>query len=140
MDRLVAEEEQDQGPNGKNDDSVVDGYYHEGSRNSSESPTITLRRSMPEEEAAFVFTHEYGHFIWYKKLNSEQRAEYSRIWRQLKRNGGLITRYAGDCVEEGFAEAFAYFVRKPARLKTNDARSYRFLSDIKEALSKPASK
>src|SRR5205807_9417310 len=98
-------------------------------------PTITLRRTMPEDEAAFVFTHEFGHFVWYKILTRQQRTDYMSLWRSLKRSGELVTRYAGDSDEEGFAEAFAHFLRKPSRLRSLDPRSYRFLSNIEQPLS-----
>lgn len=134
MDQLVADDEGDGGQGGKNDDSVVDGYYHEGRGARDETPTITLRRTMPEDEAAFVFTHEYGHYVWYKVLTRQQRNDYVSLWRILKRSGELISRYAGDSDEEGFAEAFAHFLRKPARLRNLDPRSYRFLSGIEQSV------
>jgi len=132
MDQLVAEDEDDRGSGGKNDDSVVDGYYHEGKGNRDDIPTITLRRTMPDDEAAFVFTHEYGHYVWYKILTRQQRSDYVNLWRSLKRSGELITRYAADSDEEGFAEAFAHFLRKPGRLRNLDPRSYRFIANLEQ--------
>jgi hypothetical protein len=133
MDQLVAEDGGGQADDGKNDDSVVDGYYHEGGSDRDEGPTITLRKSMPEAEAAFVFTHEYGHFVWYTKLTRQQRAEYGNLWRQVKRTGSLVTKYAADSEEEGFAETFAHYLRKPNRLQDRDSRSYRFLQNMELA-------
>jgi hypothetical protein len=130
MDEQVAEDMNAQANDGSDDDSVVDGYYQNGHGDQSEAPTITLRRTMDDEEAAFVFTHEYGHFVWYKILTSRQRADYARLWKQQKRNGRLVTEYAADSEEEGFAEAFAHFLQKPVRLRNRDLDSWRFLDRL----------
>ena len=45
------------------------------------------------------------------------------------RSHHLVTPYAEDSDEEGFAEAFAYFVHKPEILRRKDARAFHFLQE-----------
>jgi hypothetical protein len=128
MDRLV---EQFEGPSDKSD-SIVDGCYQATTDNEETAGRITLRESLHGENATLVFVHEYGHYVWSNVLTGADRVRYRRIWREQKRIGNLITEYAGDSDEEGFAEAFAYFIRRPAMLRRLDARSSRFLGDFQE--------
>jgi hypothetical protein len=53
-----------------------------------------------------------------------------RIWEQQRRNRSLVSEYAEDSVEEGFAEAFAHLLRKPERLHRRDPLSEAFLNDL----------
>ena len=46
-----------------------------------------------------------------------------------------MTEYAGDSDEEGFAEAFAYFIRKPGILRRLDGRSSIFMTEMQDALA-----
>jgi hypothetical protein len=128
MDKLV---ERFEGPSDK-DDSIVDGCYQGNADPEETAGRITLRESLHGENATLVFVHEYGHYVWSNILTGEDRTYYRRLWREQKRNGSLVTEYAGDSDEEGFAEAFAYFIRRPAMLRRLDARSSRFLSDFQE--------
>ncbi len=92
--------------------------------------TISLRETLHGDQAAFVFAHEYGHYVWEDLLTESQRANYGRLWRIQKRARHLVTAYARDSVEEGFAEAFAHYLRKPSLLRKRDARSSAFLADL----------
>lgn len=112
------------------DDSIVDGCYEAGGDRESDPAIISLVDSLRGEEAEFVFTHEYGHFVWDEFLSDAQRGRYARLWRLQRRDGHLVTHYAADSEEEGFAEAFAHFIRKPGLLKLKDARSYQFLQEL----------
>lgn len=128
MEKIVAQAE---GNNNRADDnSIVDGCYHDASEKEDLPATITLRASLRGEDAELVFAHEYGHFVWDTKITSAQRARYHRLWRDQKRAGHLITRYAANSEEEGFAEAFSYFVRKPAVLHKKDAASWKFFTGL----------
>ena len=131
MDRFV---ERFEGPNSK-DNSVVDGCYQANVASDDMAGQITLRQSLHGENAALVFVHEYGHYIWSNVLTNADRARYHRVWRDQKRNRSLVTEYAGDGDEEGFAEAFAYFVRKPATLRRVDSRSSSFIAELQDVLA-----
>jgi hypothetical protein len=134
MDRFIEEFE---GPNSKAD-SIVDGCYR-GSHGQQESAgQITLRESLRGESAALVFMHEYGHYIWANLLTDTDRTRYRRIWREQKRGRGLVTAYAGESDEEGFAEAFAFFIRRPAVLRKSDLKSWKFLSEIRDSGTEPS--
>ncbi|HLJ54309.1 MAG TPA: hypothetical protein VKT77_04665 [Chthonomonadaceae bacterium] len=133
MDRFV---ERFEGPNSK-DNSIVDGCYQANTANDDMAGRITLRLSLRGENASLVFIHEYGHYVWGSLLTEADRARYRRIWREQRRCHSLITDYAGDSDEEGFAEAFAYFIHKPAALRRTDARSAAFLADLQDTLAEP---
>ena len=117
----------------RSDDSVVDGCYQNDGNAEGGAPIITLRDTLRGEQAGLVFTHEYAHFLWDEMLNDEQRARYTRLWRAQKRAHHLVTEYAGESEEEGFADAFAYFVRRPTLLQKKDAASAQFLRDLSAA-------
>jgi len=134
MDQLVGEHERDLQHNGNSDQGVVDAFYQSAQSERDPTPSITIRRMLPEYSSPFIFTHEYGHYVWYAKLNRGQRGDFKRIWREQKRAGCLITRYAGEDEYEGFAEAFAYYLRNPAKLKRVDSESWEFLDGIERSL------
>lgn len=127
MERLIARLEGDEAD--RNDDSVVDGCYQSGDED-DDTPIITLCDSLRGEQAGLVFTHEYGHFVWGEMLTNRERTRYTQIWRSQKRAHRLVTEYAGDSDEEGFAEAFAYYLRKPAQLQKKDSASSQFFHDL----------
>jgi hypothetical protein len=135
MDRFIEEFE---GPNSKAD-SIVDGCYQGNHGLQASAGEITLRESLYGENAALVFIHEYGHYVWANLLTEAERARYHRIWREQKRAKSLVTAYAGESDEEGFGEAFAYFIRRPAVLRKADGKSFRFLAEIQDAGSISAS-
>jgi hypothetical protein len=129
MNRLVREREE--GESRDSDDNEVQGFFeYSGPR--EDVPTIVLRESLQLEDASFVFTHEYGHFIWEEKLSEQERDDYFQIWNRQRRNRRLVSQYANDSVAEGFAEVFAHYLRKPARLHKRDSLSEQFLEDWME--------
>jgi predicted metalloprotease len=128
MDRLVEDSGGDKDPH--NADTVVDGCYQRCETDDDVYGTISLRETLHGDLAAFVFAHEYGHYVWDDILSAEERATYTRVWRAQKRAGHLVTDYAAENVDEGFAEAFAHFLRKPALLRRRDPRSATFMADL----------
>jgi len=122
--------------NENDQDTSIDGDYQEGDEEEGQLPTIRLSSALDDEDAGLVFAHEYGHFIWNEKLTRAQRREYRHLWWQQSESGHLVTEYAGDDPEEGFAEAFSYFVQRPARLRRRDEESWRFLLSLQQDLKK----
>ena len=43
-----------------------------------------------------------------------------------------MSEYAGEYVEEGFAESFAFFLQEPDTLKRDDPDSYAVLREMSE--------
>ena len=127
------------GNNRANDNSVVDACYQGAGENEEDPPTITLRASLTGEQASLIFTHEYGHFIWEQVLPVDERSRFAHIWREQKRLHRLVTAYAGDSVEEGFAEDFAHFLRKSALLHKRDSRGWKYLNELLLAQSESTS-
>lgn len=123
----------------RNDDSVVDGCYQNGEAGDDGPPIITVCDTLKGDQAGLVFAHEYGHFVWNELLTEEQRVRYARVWRSQKRAHHLVTEYARESDEEGFAEAFAYFARHPSQLARKDAASTLFLRDLSAARTDAAS-
>lgn len=126
MDRFVDEFD----GNESKGDTIVDGCYQDAEDENAMGGQITLRMSLRGDSAALVFVHEYGHYVWSNLLTGSDRARYRRLWHEQKRIGALVTAYAGDSDEEGFAEAFAYYIRHQGTLRRADARSCTFLSDL----------
>lgn len=114
------------------DEGEIEGFYEYSPRRGA--PVITLRSSLSSGEAEFVFTHEYGHFVWENILSDDQCDAYFRLWSRQRHNRSLVSDYARDSVEEGFAEAFAHLLRRPERLHKRDARSETFLQDVAEEI------
>ncbi|HZT42367.1 MAG TPA: hypothetical protein VFA07_09255 [Chthonomonadaceae bacterium] len=108
---------------------LADGVYIEDD-DSDVPPTIRLADSLSDENSGLVFAHEYGHFIWNDKLTRSQRRDYRHLWWRQMHAGHLVTAYASDSPEEGFAEAFSYFLQKPDQLKRKDMESWRFLTQV----------
>ena len=111
--------------------AVVDGYY-QGKMADSTPARIVLIDSLARDNGAFVFTHEYGHYVWSELLDANERLQYQTIWSEQKTNKRLITDYASTNEEEGFAEAFAYYLRNKSALRHKDERSYQFLLGIEK--------
>lgn len=126
MDRLVTERGDSPSHDG---DDQVDGFF-EFDDDHGVPPTIYLRQSLPLEDARFVFTHEYGHYVWEEKLTKDDRTDYVRIWNEQKKNKSLVSGYARASVEEGFAEAYAHLLRNPEKLHNRDPKSEAFLNDL----------
>ncbi len=91
---------------------------------------IALRRSLAADEARVVFVHELGHLVWETHLSKGERRRYNEAYKRARSEKCLITAYAADSVEEGFAEAFSFYVRKPETLRRRDPHSYAALSEI----------
>lgn len=127
MDRIV---ERTEGRRGQRDDSIVDGCYNGDGEEETSPGHITLRASLRGADAEMVFTHEYGHYVWDEILSDTDRSGYRRLWREQRHADHLVTSYAAEDVEEGFAEAFAYYLRKPETLRRRDSRSWAFLNDV----------
>lgn len=105
-----------------NDDGDIDGVFQ------NNPPNITLRLPASGSTDPMVFGHEYGHYVWFDIFSEADRQRYRMIYAHQKAQHRLITDYAADCVEEGFAEAFSFFVGQPAALQAQDPASYRFLA------------
>jgi len=132
MNRRVAKGFRGLASDSDEEDSSIDGFYSESDPERHAAASITLRRSLPDDEAVYVFLHEYGHSVWYTQMTHSQRADYRALWKRNRRDGSLITEYAGDSVDEGFAEAFAHYLRKPRLLQRIDPDSSRFLEDLQQ--------
>ncbi len=126
--RLAAQLGADEGD--RDGDSVIDGCYQNAGYDENSPPLITVCDTLRGEQAGLVFAHEYGHFVWNELLSDEQRTRYTRLWRNQKRAHHLVTEYARDSDEEGFAEAFAYYVRRASQLTRKDPASAQFLRDL----------
>lgn len=126
MDDLVAEDAE-QAARQDDDDSIVDGiflYDDEG------RPTITLRRSLSPADAPLVFAHELGHLVWDTHLTAGERGRFTAAYKQSKSAKRLVTDYAGESAEEGWAEAFSFFVLKPDTLRGRDPRAFDILRQM----------
>lgn len=126
--RLAAQLGADEGD--RDGDSVIDGCYQNAGYDDNAPPLITVCDTLRGEQAGLVFAHEYGHFVWNELLNDEQRGRYTRLWRNQKRAHHLVTEYARDSDEEGFAEAFAHYARHSSQLTRKDPASAQFLRDL----------
>lgn len=103
------------------DDSVVDGMFF---LDGDDRPNIALRRSLWGEKAALVFAHELGHLVWDTQLGRDQRGEYAEAYGRAKASKQLVTPYASESLEEGWAEAFSFFVLRPDTLRKRDPVSW----------------
>jgi hypothetical protein len=127
MVRLVEEHGDTSSRDSEDDDSVQGFFEYAGPR--EDTPTIVLRESLSDAEASFVFTHEYGHFVWEEKLTRRDQDDYFRIWNRQRRARRLVSGYSEDSVVEGFAEALAHYLRRPSQLHRRDMDSEEFLRD-----------
>jgi hypothetical protein len=127
MDRLVAEQEDEDQQQGE--DSTIQGFY-DRARDARSPASITIRANLSRDEATFVLSHEYAHMVWDEVMSRRQRMEYRRIWEDQRRSRRLVSRYATESAEEGFAEAVASYLLQPERLNRRDEYSYRFVQDL----------
>ena len=68
---------------------------------------IILRPNLIKGSLMRCLWHEYGHFIWYEKLNTTERYNYITIYEKAEE---IVTPYALEGgVEEDFAETVAYY-------------------------------
>lgn len=110
------------GSNDSNDDGDIDGVFE------NDPPCITLRLSDDGKPDTLTFAHEYGHYVWFDLLSDADRKHYEAVYDRQKAAHRLITDYAADCVQEGFAEAFSYFIAEPSVLSSRDPLSFQFLA------------
>jgi len=99
---------------------------------------ITLRVSQSGSLDLLTAAHEYGHYVWFNLFSKEDRRAYKDIYERQRRAGHLISDYAASNLEEGFAEAFSFYVNQPVALTQSDPESYRFLQTWAEAHSRSA--
>ncbi|MGI4791683.1 MAG: hypothetical protein ACRYFS_22915 [Janthinobacterium lividum] len=112
----------DPGNNPEDDDSDIDGVFVD------DPPQIVLRVPDSGQLDFYTFAHEYGHYVWFDVLSKDDRKRYKKLYEHQKSANHLITDYAAESVEEGFAEAFSYDINDPVALQHEDALSYQFLS------------
>ncbi len=119
-------------------------YLHGGAEDRSQSPAddmgdidgvyeshpdrMTLRLAGEHGIDMFTFAHEYGHYVWFSLFSDDDRRRYEALYKRRRAAGHLVTRYAETGVEEGFAEAFSFYVAQPPILAARDPASFQFLS------------
>lgn len=108
--------------NSEDSASEIDGVFTDN------PPQIFLRVSNPARIDYATFAHEYGHYVWFDLLTKDDRKRYKAIYERQKAAHRLITDYAAESLEEGFAEAFSADIMTPAALLHQDPFSYQFLS------------
>lgn len=109
--------------NSQADDDEIDGVFVD------HPPRIMLRVSAPDKIDFYTLAHEYGHYVWFNLLTKGDRRRYGTVYNKQKAAHKLVTDYAAESLEEGFAEAFAADVDAPAALLHQDPLSYRFLAE-----------
>jgi len=82
-----------------------------------------------------TFAHEYGHYVWFDLMDKSDRKAYERIYKHSKDKKALVSDYAYENVEEGFAEAFSFYTNEPQELQRLDPDSYEFLANWNEGIS-----
>ncbi len=125
-------------------EAEMDIYLHGGSEDASHSEGDDMAdidgvyESRPDRMALrlppkrgidmFTFAHEYGHYVWFHLLSEDDRRRYEVLYKRRRTTGHLVTRYAENGVEEGFAEAFSFYVAQPPILAARDPEAFQFLS------------
>ena len=104
------------------DEGEIDGVFEDN------PPRITLRVPETGDPDTFTFAHEYGHYVWFDLLTRDDRKRYEAVYKKQKAAHHLVTRYAATDAEEGFAEAFSFYVSEPPLLQRRDPASYQFLN------------
>ena len=100
----------------------IDGVYE------SHPDRMALRLPPAHGIDMFTFAHEYGHYVWFRLLSDDDRHRYEVLYKRRRAAGRLVTRYAENGVEEGFAEAFSFYVAQPPILAARDPEAFQFLS------------
>lgn len=108
--------------NSQDDDDEIDGVFV------NHPPRIVLRVPDSGQLDFDTVAHEYGHYVWFDMLTNGDRKRYKALYDKQKSAHRLITDYAAESVEEGFAEAFAADINFPAALLRQDPLSFQFLS------------
>jgi len=122
QDYLRADDGRDQDQSAHADDGDIDGVFE------ADPDRITLRIPSSGRPDLYTFAHEYGHYVWFNLLSRDDKRRYEGVYRRQKAAHHLVTRYAQTDVEEGFAEAFSFYLNDPALLLRRDASSSQFLS------------
>src|SRR5438309_530788 len=68
------------------------------------------------------------HYVWKQVLSQDQRRQYEGVYKVQSKARHLVSAYAAVSVEEGFAEAYSYYVRQPAILEKCDPQSRQCLA------------
>ena len=103
-------------------DEEIDGVF------TDDPPQIYLRVSDADQIDIPTFAHEYGHYVWFDLLTKEDRKRYKAVYERQKSAHRLVSSYAAESLEEGFAEAFSVDVTDPAALLHQDPLSFQFLA------------
>jgi len=104
--------------------AAIDGVYE------NLTPTILLRGDGDCTQMCRTFAHEFGHCVWRRMLTAADQDRYAQVYSTQKAAHHLITPYAETNVEEGFAEAYSYFVTDRPALDNRDQLSSAFLTDL----------
>lgn len=110
--------------NSGGDMSDVDGVFE------NDPPRLSLRIAPDGSVDFMTFAHEFGHYVWFIEMNDSERQRYSKLYHKQKSAHHLVTKYAETDTEEGFAEAFSFYVSQPAILAHRDSDSYQFLKQL----------
>jgi hypothetical protein len=101
----------------------IDGVYD------SNPPRIGVRIEGNGKVDNFTFAHEYGHYVWFDLMKKADRKSYEAVYNKSRDAGRLVTDYASVGVDEGFAEAFSFYVNLPQDLKYRDPESFAYLDN-----------
>ncbi len=104
------------------DPATVAGFFN------TDTGAITLRAD-PNTDVSATFAHEYGHSVWFHVLSPGQRDRFSGIYDAQRAAHHLVSPYAAVSVQEGFAEAFSFYICDRPLLASRDPLAERFLSD-----------
>lgn len=118
-----ADDQNDRNSSDDNSNDDIDGVFE------NDPPRITLRIPVDGPIDMFTFAHEYGHFVWFDLMSRDDHRRYAAIYNHSRATHHLVTRYSATNLEEGFAEAFSFYVGEPTILQHRDSASYTFLSD-----------
>ena len=95
----------------------IDGVFE------SDPDRMALRLPAGGDMDMFTFAHEYGHYVWFHLLEQGRPPSLRERCTSVSRAAHhLVTRYAATDVEEGFAEAFSFYVCEPPMLARRDLR------------------
>lgn len=89
---------------------------------------INISKYLSEWHYKYILSHEYWHYLWYKKMKQKDRLLYMSLFtdpvkKQLRSkwldiNNCSISEYAKTSIKEDFAEAFfMYEYHKPKQIK-----------------------
>lgn len=133
MDAYLLNGSSDASRSDNNETGDIDGVF--------ESSPDRLALRVPEGGAVemLTFAHEYGHYVWFHLLTGDDRRRYGAIYNRQRDAGHLVTRYAQTDLEEGFAEAFSFYVSEAPILRHRDPVSYQFFAQRASAARHGAS-